>query len=54
MFFFFFFGDVNTFSYYVLRISVCARFYQMDKTSLQDHVGKIRAALCDKGSVSSF
>jgi hypothetical protein len=25
------------------------RFYQMDKLSLQDHIGKIRAALCDKG-----
>uniref|UniRef100_A0A7S3HNE1 AP-4 complex subunit epsilon-1 C-terminal domain-containing protein n=2 Tax=Spumella elongata TaxID=89044 RepID=A0A7S3HNE1_9STRA len=24
------------------------RFYQMDKTCLQDHIGKIRAALCDK------
>jgi hypothetical protein len=26
------------------------RFYQMDKLSLQDHVGKIRVALCDKGN----
>ena len=26
-----------------------SRFYQMDKTCLQDHIGKIRAALCDKG-----
>lgn len=30
------------------------RFYQMDKTCLQDHVGKIRAALCDKGECVSF
>jgi hypothetical protein len=33
--------------------NVC-RFYQMDKHSLQDHVGKIRVALCDKGNAPSI
>lgn len=34
---------------FVLFVLCLHRFYQMDKTCLQDHVGKIRAALCDKG-----
>jgi len=38
----------NSFLYYFVFCFLW-RFYQMDKTCLQDHVGKIRAALCDKG-----